>query len=64
MVDKELGLKVGTMGKRALRMSQLLLKEKDQLAQLIKKDYPEAKIVTRISDLIGKRCKSLERQGL
>lgn len=64
MVDKELGLKVGTMAGRALEMSEKLMKNKDDLATQVKSEFPNAKIATRIADLIGDRCKSLNRQGV
>ena len=64
MVDNELGLKQGTMVQRVLGMSEKLMKEKDVLAQEIMKKLPKANIPKRIADLIGKRCKSLTRQGL
>lgn len=64
MVDKELGLKIGTMGKRILGMSERLNKEKDDLAKEVEREFPSVKIVKRIADLISDRCKSLRRQGL
>ena len=64
MVDRRLGLKQGTMSLRALRISDKLLKNKDELAGKVVDEFPNAKIVKRISDLIGDRCKSLARQGL
>jgi hypothetical protein len=45
-------------------MSVRLVKEKDNLAQEVKNEFPSAKIAKRIADLIGDRCKSLSRQGL
>lgn len=64
MIDIALALKVGTMGERALKMSEKLLNYKDLLAIEIKEELPSTKIVDRISDLIEKRCRSLQRQGL
>lgn len=64
MVDHQLGLKTGTMAVRALDMSERLMENKDDLALQIKEKFPNAKIVKRIADLIGNRCKSLRRQGL
>lgn len=64
MVDEELGLKVGTIAGRALEISERLMKNKDDLAVQIKSELPKAKIVKRIADLIGDRCKSLSRQGV
>lgn len=63
-VDNELGLKLGTMTERALLMSEKLMKEKDDLAEKIKSELPNAKIVKRIADMIGDRCRSLNMQGL
>lgn len=64
MVDMELGLKVGTMLERVLLIRNKLLEHKDTLAKEIKGEYPNAKIVLRISELIKDRCISLNRQGL
>jgi serine/threonine-protein kinase HipA len=64
MVDQNLGLKIGTMSKRMLFMKTKLLEHKDTLAEEISAELSHAKIVKRISELIGNRCKSLERQGL
>ncbi|MFT6632386.1 MAG: serine/threonine-protein kinase HipA [Bacteriovoracaceae bacterium] len=64
MVDQELDLKLGTMEKKALEMSQKLLRHKDALASKLKMEYPNAKVFGRISELIEKRCKNLFRQGL
>lgn len=64
IVDGELGLKVGTTSERMLGMKNKLLKEKDQLVAEIQKELPAAKIPKRISQLIEKRCASLEKQGI
>lgn len=64
MVDEELSLKVGTMARRARQMSERLMKNKDELATQIKSELPNAKIIKRIADFIGERCKSLNRQGV
>lgn len=64
MVDNELGLKAGTMSRRAFEMSERLMDNKDDLAIQVKSELPNAKIAKRIADLIGDRCKSLERQGI
>lgn len=64
MIDESLGLKLGTMSERALKMSENLLKYKDGLVTKVKAELPSAKIVNGISDLIEKRCASLKRQGL
>ena len=64
MVDESLGLKKGTMTLRALEMSHKLSKHKDLLADEIKAEFPNAKIVKRISELIDARCRSLMMQGV
>ena len=64
MIDTELGIKVGTMAVRVLEMSERLMKNKDDLAAQVKSEFPNAKIVKRIADLVGDRCKSLSRQGV
>ena len=63
-LDEELGLKIGTMGSRAVEMKDKLLAHKDKLADEINDQLPNAKIINRVSDLIGNRCKALERQGV
>lgn len=64
MLEEELGLKEGFIVERMLMMKDKLLKEKDELANKIKAEFPRVKIVHRVSDLIDNRCKSLKRQGL
>jgi len=64
LVDKSLDLKIGTMSERVKNMSEKLMANKDLVAEEINKELPNARIVTRISELIQKRCKSLKRQGL
>lgn len=64
IVDQNLGLKNGAMSERILLMRDKLLEHKDTLAEEISAEFPHAKIVKRISELIGNRCKSLVRQGL
>jgi serine/threonine-protein kinase HipA len=64
MVDTSLGLKLGTMAKRVNAMSDKLMINKDLLAEKIEKEIPNAKVVSRISEFIGNRCKSLNRQSL
>jgi serine/threonine-protein kinase HipA len=64
MVDNELGLKVGTMAGRAFEMGERLMKNKDDLASQVNREFSNAKIAKRIADLIGDRCKSLNRQGI
>ena len=64
MVDAELGLKQGTMAQRALKVKESLMEEKDALAETVEKEIPACKIVKRIAELIGNRCKNLSRQGL
>lgn len=63
-LDRELGLKEGTVAQRALEMCEKLMKVKDKLAEEIRGELPSAKIPKRISELIGARCKSLRQQGL
>lgn len=64
MVDNQLGLKVGTMAARALKMSERLMENKDDLATEIESEFQNVKIAKRIADFISGRCKSLNRQGL
>ena len=64
LVDIKLDLKKGTMGKRVIVMSESLMRDKDRLAEELKTQLPNAKILPRISELIGKRCKNLSIQGL
>jgi serine/threonine-protein kinase HipA len=64
LLNDEFGLKAGTMIERVLLMRDQLLKHKDQVALTVLEDYPQVKIVSKISDLIGDRCRSLSRQGV
>lgn len=64
LLEEQLGLKAGTVSERALMMSEKLLQYKDDLANKVKDDHASASIITQISELIEKRCKSLKRQGL
>lgn len=64
MMNESLGLKRGTMEFRVAKMSERLLEHKDILADEVNAEFPKAKIVKRISELIDDRCKSLKRQGL
>lgn len=63
-VDNELGLKAGTMARRALEMKERLMENKDALAIQVRSELPNAKITKRIANFIEKRCKSLARQGV
>ncbi|MEZ4742004.1 MAG: type II toxin-antitoxin system HipA family toxin [Bdellovibrionota bacterium] len=64
MIDSNLSLRQGTMKERILMMSDKLKKHKNALADEIKAEFNQAKIINEIADLIGKRCRSLKRQGL
>ena len=64
LLNEELGLKTGTMIERMVLMREKLLAHKDEIASEILKEHLKVKIVSRISDLIGDRCRSLSRQGI
>jgi len=64
LMEKQLGLKQGTVSERMLQMRDKLLEHKDIVAQELKEMHPKMKIAARISELIGKRCKSLATQGV
>ena len=64
LVDESLGLKVGTMGMKVKEMSEKLIEHKDNLLAEVESELPDTKIVKRISALIGKRCKNLDRQDI
>ena len=64
LLNEELGLKAGTLIERMLLMRDKLMQHKDEVELIILKGFPKIKIVGRISDLIGNRCRSLARQGL
>ncbi len=64
LLNKELGLRAGTLIERMLLMRDKLMQHKDEIASSILKELPKVKIVGRISSLIENRCRSLERQGL
>lgn len=63
-LDKQLGLKVGTMSARMVSMSESLLEKKENVIKEVLEQFSGAKIILQISQLIEKRCKSLKRQGL
>lgn len=64
LLNKELGLRDGTLIERMLLMRDKLMEHKDEVALKVLKDLPKVKIVGRISDLIENRCRSLARQGI
>ncbi len=64
VLDKELGLKRGTMIEIMVAMKQKLLAQKDEIVSEVREEFPDSKIPARISELIGQRCRSLERQGI
>lgn len=63
-LEIDLGLKENTIVERMLLMSSKIQEYKDDLVNEISIHYKEAKIPARISELIRKRCKSFERQGI
>ena len=63
-VDKNLGLKSGTMSERMRNIISSLNSDMGNLVEQVTDELPGAKIVNRISDLIIKRCKNIEKQGL
>lgn len=63
-LEKELGLKEDTMVERMVFMISKINEHKDELVDEIKTHYKEVKILSRISELIAKRCKSFEKQGI
>jgi serine/threonine-protein kinase HipA len=63
MVDQNLGIKLGVMSERMLLMREKLLENKDGLADELSRELPHAKIIKRISQLIGNRCKSFLKQS-
>lgn len=63
-LEKDLGLKENTIIERMVLMSSKIREYKDALVDEMSIYYKEAKIPVRISELIGKRCKSFERQGI
>jgi serine/threonine-protein kinase HipA len=64
MLDAELGLRLGTTAQRVRDMSTKIMNEKDTLVELMKAEFPNAKIPQKISSFIENRYKSLLRQGL
>lgn len=62
MLDKELGLKVGTMTERMQLVHDKVMEVKDEVAQNILGEYKEVKIIKRIQEEIGVRAKSLKLQ--
>jgi len=63
MIDEKLRLKQVTMSSRATEMNDKLLEHKDGLAKSIKKELSDARIVNRITNFTGDRCKSFSKQG-
>lgn len=62
ILENQIGLKRGTFLERAQRMNDLLMKNKDDVAQRLSKKYPKVKIFSHISDLIADRSKGLKNQ--
>lgn len=62
MLDKELGLKVGTMAGRMQIVHDKVMKIKDIVAKRIVVDHKQVKIVQRIAEEIDGRAKSLKFQ--
>ena len=63
-VEKDLGIKEGTLVERMLLMSAKIFEHKDNLVEEVKIHYKDAKIPARISELIEKRCKAMKKQGI
>jgi serine/threonine-protein kinase HipA len=61
-LDRELGLKPGTMTERMLMMHELVMKEKDALVKRLVSENKDNKIAKRIAALISDRSKSLRIQ--
>lgn len=64
LLDRELGLKAGTIEERLQMVTQKTMEHKDKLASSITERYPESRIPKRISKLISDQVKSLKHQGL
>jgi serine/threonine-protein kinase HipA len=64
IMEKELGLKVGTFGRHILTLAEKIESERVSVANRIQREHPEAKIPNRISALIRDRIKSLKMQGV
>lgn len=63
-LDRELGLKVGTMADRMKQTYQNINTHKDDLAKNITEMFSEVRIVSRISELIEHRAKGFSQQGV
>lgn len=63
-LDKELGLKQGTMSERMKLVIGEVLEAKEDVGSMIKREHRESKIIERISKLIDDNSKSLKQQGL
>lgn len=63
-LELELDLKEGTIIERMLKMITNITSHKDILLEEFMGHYENVKIINKISDLIDKRCKSLQRQGI
>jgi serine/threonine-protein kinase HipA len=64
LMDKQLGLKIGTMTERMRIINGKVMGQKDEVAKTILSEHRGAKIVERISDLINDRSNALAQQGV
>ncbi|NCT57169.1 MAG: type II toxin-antitoxin system HipA family toxin [Legionella sp.] len=64
LLEEALGIKKGSFTQRMKDMSQLILKHKDRVLEQVMDKHPKAKIPKRISQLIDKRIKGLNQQGM
>lgn len=58
MLDEQLGLKPGTFSNHIAHINEKILAKKDDVANQILSQFPDVKVIGRISDLIGDRSKS------
>ena len=63
LLEAELEIKSGAFRNRMNMVISKLLQNKDSVAEVIEAQFPEVKIVRRISETIDRRIKSLRQQG-
>lgn len=63
-VDKQIGLKIGTMNERMRLINDKVMSQKDAVVKSILMEHKGVKVVNRISDLINDRSKGLSQQGV
>lgn len=64
LLETQLQIKPKTFHTRMNNLISNIQTQKDEVAKQVKSDFPEAKIIRRICELIDKRIKGLRQQGV